>query len=37
MTRWLGETASSTALSGVGTLARISRARAAVSLPKSPR
>ncbi|COW54929.1 Uncharacterised protein [Mycobacterium tuberculosis] len=37
MAHWLGETASSTALSGVGTLPKISRARAAVSRPKSPR
>ena len=34
--RWSGETASSTALSGVGTSARISRAVAAVSSPRPP-
>ena len=35
--RWFGETASSTALSGVGTFARMSLAAAAVSSPSSPR
>ena len=37
MAFWFGETARSTALSGVGTDARISRAVAAVSAPRSPR
>ncbi len=36
MAFWFGDTASSTALLGVGTSARTSRAVAAVSEPRSP-